>query len=105
MTGQTGLYNAETQQFDNITYLKCSPENDFFPDLESSAQVGRCSLLERVSCCGERTYVRNGGGNALRKRRGVCSRRLDLRPCSLPISSSTHATTVAYVWLFAAAAE
>jgi len=39
MTGQTGLYNAETQQFDNITYLKCSPENDFFPDLESSAQA------------------------------------------------------------------
>jgi LL-diaminopimelate aminotransferase len=39
MTGQTGLYNSETQQFDNITYLKCSPENDFFPDLESSAQA------------------------------------------------------------------
>mmetsp|Transcript_14134 Transcript_14134/g.19469 ORF Transcript_14134/g.19469 Transcript_14134/m.19469 type:complete len:448 (-) Transcript_14134:239-1582(-) len=36
MTGQTGLYNSETQQFDNISYLKCCPENDFFPDLESA---------------------------------------------------------------------
>ena len=39
MTGQTGVYNDKTQQFDNITYLKCSPENDFFPDLEASAHA------------------------------------------------------------------
>lgn len=39
MTGGTGLYNSATSQFDGITYLKCSPENDFFPDLEASAHA------------------------------------------------------------------
>ncbi|MBN2423024.1 LL-diaminopimelate aminotransferase [Candidatus Woesearchaeota archaeon] len=33
--GATGNYNNENKNFDNIVYMKCSPENNFFPDLES----------------------------------------------------------------------
>jgi LL-diaminopimelate aminotransferase len=60
MTGQTGLYNAQTQQFDNITYLKCCPENDFFPDLESSPQadvVFFCSPNNPTGAAASRTQL------------------------------------------------
>ncbi|KAL3675452.1 hypothetical protein R1sor_025400 [Riccia sorocarpa] len=36
MIGQTGLYQAESQQYSKIRYMKCTPENDFFPDLAST---------------------------------------------------------------------
>ncbi|CAI5473906.1 unnamed protein product [Closterium sp. Yama58-4] len=39
MMGQTGLYVPETQQFGNVTYLRCTPENDFFPDLSSAPRT------------------------------------------------------------------
>ncbi|CAI5533258.1 unnamed protein product [Closterium sp. Naga37s-1] len=39
MMGQTGLYAPDTQQFGNVTYLRCSPENDFFPDLASAPRT------------------------------------------------------------------
>lgn len=31
--GATGKYNNEKEQFENIVYMKCTPENNFFPDL------------------------------------------------------------------------
>ncbi|CAI5479760.1 unnamed protein product [Closterium sp. Yama58-4] len=39
MMGQTGLYVPETQQFGDVTYLRCTPENDFFPDLSSAPRT------------------------------------------------------------------
>uniref|UniRef100_A0A7S1UWR5 Aminotransferase class I/classII large domain-containing protein n=1 Tax=Grammatophora oceanica TaxID=210454 RepID=A0A7S1UWR5_9STRA len=35
MMGQTGEINTDTSQYNNIVYMKCSPENGFFPDYES----------------------------------------------------------------------
>merc|ERR1712232_416408 len=35
MLGQTGEQNPDTMQYDNIVYMKCSPENGFFPDYAS----------------------------------------------------------------------
>merc|ERR1740117_2741645 len=35
MMGQTGTQDAETMQYDNIVYMKCGPENGFFPDYKS----------------------------------------------------------------------
>eukprot|EP00903_Cladosiphon_okamuranus_P005428 g5414.t1 len=35
MMGQTGEVNEETMQYDNIVYMPCKPDNDFFPDLKS----------------------------------------------------------------------
>jgi LL-diaminopimelate aminotransferase len=35
MMGQTGTQNADTMQYDNIVYMKCGPENGFFPDYAS----------------------------------------------------------------------
>lgn len=35
MMGQTGTMDKEVSQFDNIVYMACKPENDFFPDLAS----------------------------------------------------------------------
>mmetsp|Transcript_12285 Transcript_12285/g.25540 ORF Transcript_12285/g.25540 Transcript_12285/m.25540 type:complete len:446 (-) Transcript_12285:247-1584(-) len=35
MMGQTGLINKETSQYDNIVYMPCTAENDFFPDYAS----------------------------------------------------------------------
>jgi len=31
--GATGTYNKQKDLFDNIVYLECAPENNFFPDL------------------------------------------------------------------------
>lgn len=33
--GATGEFNHEKEQFDDIIYMRCSPENNFFPDLSS----------------------------------------------------------------------
>lgn len=33
--GQTGLYQKDVEKFANIEYMRCSPENGFFPDLSS----------------------------------------------------------------------
>jgi len=35
IVGATGTYNQEMGQFDGIAYMRCTPENDFLPDLES----------------------------------------------------------------------
>ena len=35
MMGQTGQFQSSNQQYANVTYMKCSPENNFFPDLPS----------------------------------------------------------------------
>jgi LL-diaminopimelate aminotransferase len=32
MMGQTGKQDSSTMQYDNIVYMRCSPENGFFPD-------------------------------------------------------------------------
>jgi len=41
--GQTGQYNNDNQQFDNIVYMKCVPENDFFPELQKADIIYFCS--------------------------------------------------------------
>lgn len=41
--GQTGEYNADLDQFDNIVYMKCSAENGFFPKLEKADLIYFCS--------------------------------------------------------------
>jgi len=35
MMGQTGDINTDTSQYDNIVYMPCNAENDFFPDVEN----------------------------------------------------------------------
>lgn len=40
--GATGDYNSDTEEFDNIVYMRCLPSNDFFPDLE---KVGKVDLI------------------------------------------------------------
>ncbi|KAL9183770.1 hypothetical protein ACHAXT_004626 [Thalassiosira profunda] len=35
MMGQTGDINTETSQYENIVYMPCTAENDFFPDIEN----------------------------------------------------------------------
>ncbi|KAK4788036.1 hypothetical protein SAY86_019355 [Trapa natans] len=37
--GQTGLYQKDIQKYANIEYMKCSPENGFFPDLSTVART------------------------------------------------------------------
>jgi LL-diaminopimelate aminotransferase len=36
MLGQTGDLNARTMQFKGISYMPCTPENNFFPDLSKA---------------------------------------------------------------------
>lgn len=38
MIGQTGTYLKDVQQYDKIEYMRCTPENNFFPDLSSVAR-------------------------------------------------------------------
>lgn len=33
--GQTGQYQKDVEKYGNIVYMKCTPENGFFPDLSS----------------------------------------------------------------------
>ncbi|KAF5770420.1 putative LL-diaminopimelate aminotransferase [Helianthus annuus] len=40
--GQTGEFQKDIQKFGNIEYLKCTPENDFFPDL---SKVSRTDII------------------------------------------------------------
>ncbi|KAJ4953441.1 hypothetical protein NE237_030273 [Protea cynaroides] len=37
--GQTGEFHEETRKYKNIEYLKCGPENDFFPDLSTTPRT------------------------------------------------------------------
>jgi LL-diaminopimelate aminotransferase len=37
--GATGDYDRSAGQFAKITYLRCAPENDFFPDLSKAART------------------------------------------------------------------
>ncbi|XP_042458184.1 probable LL-diaminopimelate aminotransferase, chloroplastic [Zingiber officinale] len=37
--GQTGLFQKDIEKYANIEYMRCVPENDFFPDLSSISQV------------------------------------------------------------------
>lgn len=39
MTGQTGEFNDETSQFNGISYLSCTPENNFFPDFKNAEKT------------------------------------------------------------------
>jgi len=39
MYGKTGNYNEKADQFDNIVYMPCTPENNFFPDLRKLPKV------------------------------------------------------------------
>ncbi|XP_050209514.1 LL-diaminopimelate aminotransferase, chloroplastic isoform X2 [Mercurialis annua] len=40
--GQTGLYQKEAERFGNIEYMRCNPENGFFPDL---SKVSRTDII------------------------------------------------------------
>ncbi|MBC8552279.1 MAG: LL-diaminopimelate aminotransferase [Candidatus Brocadiales bacterium] len=42
MIGATGNYNSDTEEFDDIEYMRCTAENDFFPDL---SKVKRTDLI------------------------------------------------------------
>lgn len=37
--GQTGLVDAETKCYEGITYMSCTPENNFFPNLEETPRT------------------------------------------------------------------
>lgn len=39
MMGQTGEMNAASAQYGDIVYMKCGPENDFFPDLAAAPRA------------------------------------------------------------------
>lgn len=40
--GQTGEFQKDVEKFANIEYMKCTPENDFFPDL---SKVSRTDII------------------------------------------------------------
>lgn len=37
--GQTGQFQKDVQKFESIEYMKCTPENGFFPDLSGVART------------------------------------------------------------------
>jgi len=73
MMGQTGDINSETSQFDNMVYMPCTAENDFFPDYASlpradvvyfcspnnptGAAATREQLTQMVNTCKERGSI------------------------------------------------
>lgn len=73
MMGQTGLIDKETSQYDNIVYMPCTAENEFFPDYASlpradvvyfcspnnptGAAATKEQLTEMVNTCKERGSI------------------------------------------------
>jgi len=46
IAGKTGIFNDDKQQYGNITYMPCLPENDFFPDFDAlDASQGKPDVL------------------------------------------------------------
>ncbi|XP_009407826.1 probable LL-diaminopimelate aminotransferase, chloroplastic isoform X1 [Musa acuminata AAA Group] len=39
ITGQTGLFQKDIEKYGDIEYMRCVPENDFFPDLSTISQA------------------------------------------------------------------
>ncbi|XP_062162650.1 probable LL-diaminopimelate aminotransferase, chloroplastic isoform X2 [Alnus glutinosa] len=39
IVGQAGKFQEETGKYENIVYMKCGPENNFFPDLSSTSRT------------------------------------------------------------------
>ena len=39
MMGQTGNINESTKQYDDIVYMPCTDQNDFFPDIENAPRA------------------------------------------------------------------
>lgn len=37
--GQTGQFQKDVEKYGNIEYMRCTPENGFFPDLSKVAQT------------------------------------------------------------------
>lgn len=37
--GQTGSYQADVEKYRGIEYMRCSPENGFFPDLSRTSRT------------------------------------------------------------------
>ena len=37
--GQTGQYQKDVEKYRNIEYMRCSPENGFFPDLSTVSRT------------------------------------------------------------------
>ncbi|XP_068662420.1 LL-diaminopimelate aminotransferase, chloroplastic-like [Aristolochia californica] len=37
--GQTGLYQKDVEKYGNIQYMRCTPENGFFPDLSTASKA------------------------------------------------------------------
>lgn len=37
--GQTGQYQKDVEKFANIEYMRCTPENGFFPDLSTTSRT------------------------------------------------------------------
>ncbi|CAA7388088.1 unnamed protein product [Spirodela intermedia] len=37
--GQTGLYQKDVEKFGNIEYMRCTPDNGFFPDLSNVSET------------------------------------------------------------------
>ena len=45
LMGNTGEYNEASSNFDDLTYMACKPDNDFFPDLSKAERTGAHSPL------------------------------------------------------------
>lgn len=39
IVGRAGKFQAETQKYRDIVYMKCGPENNFFPDLSATPRA------------------------------------------------------------------
>ncbi|MCL7047146.1 hypothetical protein MKW94_007660 [Papaver nudicaule] len=37
--GQTGQFDKDVEKYGNIEYMRCNPENGFFPDLSSTSKT------------------------------------------------------------------
>ncbi|MCO5583722.1 hypothetical protein L7F22_037636 [Adiantum nelumboides] len=60
MVGQTGGFLTDVQQYDKIGYMKCGPENSFFPDFGSISRkdiIYFCSLNNPTGAAATRSQL------------------------------------------------
>ena len=60
MFGRTGVIDDDTKQYEGITYMPCTPDNDFFPDLtpaKDSDIILFCNPNNPTGACASRVQL------------------------------------------------
>ena len=74
ISGKTGTFDDGRQQYSNIVYMPCLPENNFFPDLKKLGAMSDTEKPDVIFFCSVRPFNETRKASQTRDRRGAYSR-------------------------------